>query len=426
MKHKADIKTIIILGLACFANYFGAGNLIFPPYLGLTTGKSWFIAFLLFILVDAGLAVLCLVASARKGNGFTGVVDRLGSKLTPVVLFANALCLGPLIAVPRTAATTYSLTFTPLFPGVSSWLVSGVFMAVVAFLCLKPSKVVDAIGQYMAPILVVGLAILVAKGVFVLADNPIIGDIGTVPSLKEGLTAGYQTMDMLGSALFCSMLLISLDSKNIDENDRVRTLSLAGVVAFVCLFSVYMGICFLGVKVTGQFTTDITQAELLVAITDLILGKAGTVLLGIIVLLACMTTAVGLTSSCADTFRIIFRKEDKYPQIVVLCCLLSFVLANIGLSNIIALAAPILEVLYPVILICVVMSFFPEEKRFREAAKVGALIAAGIAIYTQVDLFTAASLGSASLPLYDLGLSWVLPAAAGTVLNLLVTKDRKA
>lgn len=428
MKHKADLKYIVILGLACFANYFGAGNLIFPPYLGLTTGKFWFLAFLLFILVDAGLAVLCLVASARKHNGFTGVIQRLGG-ITPLIVFANAVCLGPLIAVPRTAATTFSLTFTPLFPGISSWLVTGVFFLAVTFLCLKPSKVVDAIGGVMAPILVCGLAVLIIKGIFTLGSNPtltIVPDITAVSALENGLKAGYQTMDMLGSALFCSMLIINLNSNNIDENDRVRTLTGAGFVAFIGLFCVYMGICFLGVKVTNTFTPDITQADLLVQITDMVLGKAGTILLGVIVLLACMTTAIGLTSSCADTLGNIFHVEDKYTEFVIACCGLSFVLANIGLSNIIKFAAPILDVLYPIIIVCVVMSFFPEEVKYHNAAKGGAIMATVATAYYMVDSYTITSLRSEMMPLAELGLHWVVPAVIGAVIGLALTKKQKA
>ena len=119
MNKRASAKYIAVMGLACFANYFGAGNLIFPPYLGLHAGTDWFTAFMFYIAVDAGLAVLCLIASARHPGGFAGIIQSLG-RVSGSVLLVNAICLGPLIAVPRTAATTFSLSFSPLIPGISS------------------------------------------------------------------------------------------------------------------------------------------------------------------------------------------------------------------------------------------------------------------------------------------------------------------
>ncbi|MBR0522892.1 MAG: branched-chain amino acid transport system II carrier protein [Firmicutes bacterium] len=423
MNKRASAKYIAVMGLACFANYFGAGNLIFPPYLGLHAGTDWFTAFMFYIAVDAGLAVLCLIASARHPGGFAGIIQSLG-RVSGSVLLAKAICLGPLIAVPRTAATTFSLSFSPLIPGISSWIVTFVFFAIVTVLCLNPSKVVDAIGSYMAPLLVAGLAVLIIKGVVSIHD-PIVGSVGFAQASREGLIAGYQTMDMMGSALFYTMLIVSALSHNIDKNDWMRSFSWAGVIAALGLFVVYMGLSYLGARTSSIFSPELSQAELLVAITHMILGKTGTVLLAVIVFLACLTTAIGLTSSCAETVQHIFGWEGRYKPLVLVCIVISYLLSNIGLSNIIKFAAPVLELLYPVIIVCVALSFLPEGRFKTLASRMGAGLAFAATAYGILDNFTAADLGSSVLPLSELGLGWLLPAVAGLAAAYLITKSRR-
>ncbi len=402
----------MVMGMATFATFFGAGNLIFPAYLGLHSGRSWFTGFLLYILVDAGLAGFCIVACALKSGGFKEIMDNLGSRVSKFIVAVNALILGPLVVAPRTAATTFSLSFEPLFPGLSSWIVTFAFFSAVLFLCINPSKVVEAIGRFLAPILLVGLTLLIIKGLTTL-HYPIELDVPVSKASKDGLLAGYQTMDMLGAALFYTMLTFSAEEHKIEPKHRIRCFTMAAMIAVTGLFAVYMGLCYLGAVTSSFFSPELDQAELLVAITELILGKAGKIMLAVIVLLACLTTAVGVISSYAGTFEKLFCLKDSYRKIIIVSIIFSFVISNIGLSNIIRFAGPLLELIYPVIMICILLSVFRKAKPL--SYRLGAVLAFAAVSWSVIDGFLQADLGSSLLPLSDMGLGWMLPALIGII-----------
>ncbi len=421
MERRSLAKSIVIMGLACFAMFFGAGNLIFPPYLGFHTGKDWLIGFLFYIIFDAGMASLCLVQCAGSEGGFDGIMGRLG-RVSKLVIAINALCLGPLIVAPRTAATTFSLSVEPLLPGVSSWVVSFIFFVLVTFLCLNPSRVVDTVGSVLSPVLVVGLIVLIARGVFVLR-GPIHVSSGLAFAVKQGTQSGFQTMDMMGAALFYPMLVLGAQEHKIEAKDKKLSFTMAALIASVGLFLVYMGLCYLGACSQSIFSWDLTQAELLVAITELILGKAGKILLAVIVLLACLTTAVGVISSFAKTMDELFSLKEDYKKLMLGSIFLSFLLSNIGLSNIIEFAAPLLELIYPVIITCVMLSL---SRRAPVASyRLGSLLGFAAAAWVIADGLTRADLGSSLLPLTDMGMGFLIPALIGAAAGAFIKNEKK-
>ena len=150
-------KDVIILGFALFAMFFGAGNLIFPPFLGVISGSNWLIGFGGFILSDVGLALLAIIAAAKCNGEVDKVLSRSGKKLGIMLGSAIMICLGPLLAIPRTAATTFEMGISPLFDGFSPVLFSIIFFAMTFILTIKPSKVVDVIGQFLTPALLIAL-----------------------------------------------------------------------------------------------------------------------------------------------------------------------------------------------------------------------------------------------------------------------------
>ena len=154
-------KDIIVVGFALFAMFFGAGNLIFPPYLGVISGSSWITGFTGFILSDVGLALLAILAAAKCNGDINKVLGRSGKNLAIILGSAIMICLGPLVAIPRTSATTFEMGVQPLFSGFSPILFSIIFFAATFILTIKPSKVVDIIGAYLTPALQVALAILI-------------------------------------------------------------------------------------------------------------------------------------------------------------------------------------------------------------------------------------------------------------------------
>ena len=416
MGSKENKKNIIVLGFALFAMFFGAGNLIFPPYLGLTTGEKWFSGFLCFMVVDAGRAVLALLAVFRSGNKPSDLFNKLGKPSAMLLTAIITLCIGPLVSIPRTAATTFELAVQPLLPDCSSWVSAAVFFLVVGLLCIHPTKIVDIVGKILSPLMLVALAIMIFKGIF----SPIkIVDIGvtTQTALKDGLAAGYQTMDMMGAVLFSTVVLTDITAKGYSRGHRLQAVGLSGCVAALGLFAVYGGLTFLGASAAGTISPDLGQSGVLLALINSLLGENGIFLLGIIVAAACLTTAIGLVSASAESFCALSGGKLSYRPLVIVICVISFVISNAGLSAIIALAAPVLELIYPVLVSVVILSFLPSPLCGKEICRGAALASFFTAVYEMADRLSGIGLGSEFLPFASVGLGWLLPAAFGAVLG---------
>jgi LIVCS family branched-chain amino acid:cation transporter len=110
---------ILVIGFALFSMFFGAGNVIFPPYLGMEAGSEWFSGFACYFAADIGLALLTIIAMLKNGSDSAGIMRPLGKTASAILLTAVVLCIGPLLAIPRTAASTYEMSVLPLVSGVS-------------------------------------------------------------------------------------------------------------------------------------------------------------------------------------------------------------------------------------------------------------------------------------------------------------------
>lgn len=419
-KKRSFLVEAVICGFAMFAVFFGAGNLIFPPFLGLEAGTSWFKGFLCFVLADAGLAIMTVLACVRFSGRIEALLSPLGRVAARVLLTILILCVGPLVAVPRTCATTYELGVKQLLPQIGPLPFALLFFAVVALLTLRPSAVVDIIGKFLTPLLLITLAVLCIKGIL----SPV-GELAEaaegVNVMKDGILAGYQTMDALGAVPISIIILKSLKDKGFSGQKAIfRVMTPGSIVAFAGLFLVYGGLCYLGATTSLMELGDINQTGLVVLVTELLLKKFGVILLGLIVFFACLTTAVGLTSSAAEYFCGLFKGKVSYKALVLIICAAGVAISNVGISAIIALASPLLTVIYPVFLTQVVLSFFSGRLRnpniFRGAA-VGALIIS--------TLDTLRDLGAAlpfleKLPLAAYGFAWVLPAVLGALIGAFI------
>ena len=228
-----NIKDIMVVGFALFAMFFGAGNLIFPPFLGLVSGSSWLTGFAGFVLADVGLALLAILAAARCNGEVSKVLSRSGKNLSVILGCAIMICLGPLLAIPRTAATTFEMGIMPLFEGFNPVIFSIIFFILTLMLTIKPSKVVDIIGSFLTPTLLIALAILIISGIL----NPL-GEISTTPMIEnvfvEGINQGYQTMDTLGAVALSTVVIATISNKGYkDDKLKVKLTLQAGIVASI-------------------------------------------------------------------------------------------------------------------------------------------------------------------------------------------------
>lgn len=423
MLHKRiRFSDVFVIGFAMFAVFFGAGNLIFPPFLGMESGRGWFIGFLCFLLADVGLAILTmLVLVKRQDAGEGGLLSGLGRLPAKLINITVMLCVGPLLCIPRTGATTYEMAVVPLLPGFPAWLFSLIFFALVFLLTLRSSAVVDIIGKILTPALLLTLAVLCVKGIL----QPI-GPIGPSPSvgrvMKEGFLSGYQTMDVLGSMVMVLMVSGAAAKKGYgDQRSKFRVILLSSVVAALCLFAVYCGLSYLGASTSSVDVGDVNQTGLVVLVTELLLKRVGVYLLALIVFFACLTTAVGLVSSTAEFFTELLQKVP-YTVMTGIMCLCGVLISTVGISAIIRFASPILNIIYPLLLTQILISLVPPLRRKPYACR-GAAI--GAMLVCVID--TACNLGLPfgfikQLPLAELGFAWVPFAVAGCLIGALLQK----
>lgn len=405
-------RDVLVMGFALFSMFFGAGNTVFPPYLGLGAAADWMYAFFAYFFADIGLAVVAVFAMLKIGGDIDAVTARLGK--LPGIIMASAiiLCIGPLLAIPRTGATTYELGVKTLCgEGPAIAVLSSIFyFGIVLLLTLKETAVVEMLGKYLTPALVIGLVALIVKGVAT-PIGPITEATRDADVIADGIAMGYQTMDVL-AALAYGVIVLRFAERREGRTRREKHGMVAGasLVAAGVLFVVYCGLAYLGATTSSIREQDGDQAALVLFIIRGLLGEGGLVLLGAIVSLACLTTAVALVSTTSEYFSRLSKRRVGYRTLVVAVCVFSTVLSNVGLEAIIAIAVPILGLVYPGTLVLVVLVFFDERipnHHVYRCAVAGAMAASLLKILNDWG----APLGFVSrLPLAAYGFFWVVPA----------------
>lgn len=421
MNRKKLVTDSIVVGFALFAMFFGAGNVVFPPYLGMHAGEQWANGFLFYFIADIGLALVAMFAILHAG-GADNITGRIGHVASKVLMCAVILCIGPMVAIPRTAATTLEMSVTPFFSGMSPVVFSIIFFAVILLLSIKQSAVIDIVGKILTPALLIGLLVLIVKG-FV---SPIGDIVDTGVSASEvtvnGIKSGYQTMDVLAAMAFGIIILSSADEKGYtDSKSAAKMIGIAAALSGVLLLIVYFGLTYLGATASTVFPTDISRANLLIGIVELLLGKAGLIIFAIVIALACITTAVALVSSAASFFAKLANDKISYSMFVVVICVSSAVISNLGLDMIIAIATPVLDIVYPPMLVLILLSWFGDKlhKSVYVSSVAGSLIASVLATASLYGMNVPVI---DSLPLASLGLGWLTPAAVFGLVAYLVSK----
>ena len=421
MNIKKLVTDSIVVGFALFAMFFGAGNVVFPPYIGMHAGEQWANGFLFYFIADIGLALVAMFAILHAG-GADNITGRIGHVASKVLMCAVILCIGPMVAIPRTAATTLEMSVTPFFSGMSPVVFSIIFFAVILLLSIKQSAVIDIVGKILTPALLIGLLILIVKG-FV---SPIGDIVDTGVSASEvtvnGIKSGYQTMDVLAAMAFGIIILSSADEKGYtDSKSAAKMIGIAAALSGVLLMIVYFGLTYLGATASTVFPTDISRANLVIGIVELLLGKAGLIIFAIVIALACITTAVALVSSAASFFAKLANDKISYSVFVVVICVSSAVISNLGLDMIIAIATPVLDIVYPPMLVLILLSWFGDKlhKSVYVSSVAGSLIASVLATASLYGMNVPVI---DSLPLASLGLGWLTPAAVFGLVAYLVSK----
>ena len=408
-----NMMDVITAGFALFAMLFGAGNLIFPPMLGYELGNSWGIASFAFILTGVGIPLMGIIASANAGKSLDSFSDKVSPLFAKFYGIALILSIGPLLALPRTGATAYEVTFYHAGFTTSIWkyVYLGIYFLLALLFSLKSSKVVDRVGKILTPILLIVLFIILVKGVF-FNDLPIVEKIYELP-FKKGFTEGYQTMDALAAIVFSTVILNAIRGKaELTPKQEFSYLLKVGLIAAAGLAIVYAGLSYIGASFGSlDLVAGAEKTDLLVKISINLLGKIGYLILAICVAGACLTTSIGLIVTVAEYFSSFMK--ISYEKLVVITTIIGFLFAIFGVNKIVIISVPILVFLYPISIALIILNFFHIKNAnvFKGVVLTSGLIGLyeGISI-TGIIMPEIFNNIYNSLPLVNLGLPWLVPA----------------
>jgi LIVCS family branched-chain amino acid:cation transporter len=413
---------VLVVGVALFAMFFGAGNLIFPPLMGFSAGSAWVGALLGFLVTGIGMPLLGIMASARAGGSVEHLAGRVNRVFARVLSIVILLAIGPLLAIPRTGATTFELGILPVWPHFSPALFSVIYFGVTLLFALKQSSVVDKIGKILTPFLLVTLAWIIIKAIV----SPLGPDVDRqfANPFGRGFREGYQTMDAMASVVFAEIVIAALVYKGYKSvGDQVKLTSLAGLIAAVGLGLVYGGLMYAGSTAVTRFPPDIERTQLVVGIAQALLGETGKIALGSAVALACLTTSIGLTATVGDYFSTLSKGRIGYRTICVATVIFSGIFATVGVTTIVRLAVPLLVTVYPIVIVLILLTM-ADRLVTRRAVYVGAVVGA-----LSTSLFDAATSAGypvqivndliAGIPFAQSGFPWIVPALIGGVAGAL-------
>ena len=439
MKKKLNFREYLSVASMLFGMFFGAGNLIFPVSVGQLAGSHVWLAVAGLLITGVGLPLLGVAAlGISRSNGLYELSGRVGR---PYGLFFTCLLylsIGPFFAIPRCATTSFTVGLAQILPqSGQTWayllVFSAVFFGAALFFALRPGKILTWIGWILNPAFLVFLAILlvvalVSPSAAVSAAAPLEG-YAAQPFLT-GFLEGYNTMDALASLAFGIIVVQVIHDLGVKEPGAVAGSTVrSGILSCLLMGAIYLAVAVVGAQSRGLFSPAENGGIALAQIAQHYLGSAGLLLLAVTVTLACLKTAVGLLTSCAETFVAIFPKGPRYRVWVILFCAVSFLLANLGLSAIIDYSAPVLMFLYPLSIVLILLTLFGRcfgYDRTVYAWAVGFTLPAALfdllcALPERLHAPLVPALDAVGrfLPLSSLGLGWICPAALGLFLGLL-------
>lgn len=429
-------KDLRLVSLMLFSLFFGAGNLIFPPFLGQSAGTATWISMLGFFITAVGFPVLGVIAVAKSG-GLRNLAQRVNPIFATVFTVLIYLSIGPCLGIPRAGSLPFEMAVAPFLKDtnismiLARFLYTLVFFSLAYWLCLSPSKLVDRIGKFLTPILLALITLVFVSAIFKPLGSYGIatGDYASSPFVK-GFLEGYLTMDTIAALNFGIVISFAIKSKGVKSEKAVVSCSIkAGIIAGALLIAVYSMLCHLGATSGGRFGGTENGAQTLSNVMTYLFGEPGAILLAVIFTVACLTTCVGLITSCSEYFASLNSKV-KYITWVRILSLSSMILANMGLTKILAVSVPVLNAIYPIAIMLIVLAIL--DKLFKGNKIVYLLTILFTGIVSVIDALSQAGFNIeilvryfSKLPLYSQGLGWILPALIGIVIGTILNLFKK-
>lgn len=442
MKKKLSWREYLYVGSMLFGLFFGAGNLIFPVHMGQEAGGAIFWANLGFLITGIGLPFLGVIAiGISKSNGLFDLAKRVNQSYAVIFTSLLYLTIGPFFALPRLATTSFEIGLAPFIEQQQQPIIlaifSGLFFFTAWFFSRKPSKILDYVGKFLNPLFLGLLGILI-----LLAFVSPLGTINGAPvgeayaqhAFFKGFTEGYNTLDALASLAFGIIIVTTIRRMGVSEpNDIARDTVKSGAVSILLMGVIYSLLSYMGTMSVGTFAPSANGGIALAQIADHYLGSWGSLILALIIIVACLKTAIGLITACAETFAELFPR-GTYSFYIVAISVLPCLFANVGLTNIIQFSIPVLMFLYPLaitlMLLVILGPLFqqrPEVYRMTTyvtlfAALLDALNSAPAFIRETPAVKAVLGLAESYLPLFSIGMGWITPALIGFVCGWIWSK----
>ncbi len=427
-KRVLPFGAVLVVSAAVFSGHFGVGDTIFPAILGRGAGASWFAAALGYGVVNSLLVFVAYLTVSRQNKSLYGLTSLvLGKGFATAYTIIAVLIMGPIFILPRVSSATHEMAVAQFFPSIPLWLTLIVYFVLNFYFAYNRSRVIDIIGKYLTPVLIVFMLLLMVKGlVSPLSPVP---SAGSPSGFSDGILNGYNTMNALGASIFGIWIINELTRRGVeDSKSRGSNILMIGVVASLALLLTSTGLTYLGASSGAKFP-DAAIGELSVRIAEGLLGYFGKVVFGIILAFACMTTSVGLTSAVGDTLEQMSGGKIPYKITVAVSSLVGFLIGLVGLARIVGFTVPWLMLIYPALVVMLLMGLFPDFGKVKLATQAGVLVAI---LFSLGDFLAGLGLAgnpftklNAAMPLGKQGLAWLVPSVAAVVVFQIVSAAAK-
>lgn len=419
MKNQLEKKQVLLIGVMLFSLFFGAGNLIFPPFLGQEAGINTPLAMLGFIMSAICFPILGIYVIS-KTNGLNNLANRVSKNFSFIFTILIYLSIGPLLGIPRAGSLPYEMVLSPFIStdyishSTALFIFTSIFFAFAYWLSKNPSKLIDRLGKILTPTLLT-LIFIVFIGSFFKGFKGFGPASGKYidNSLISGFLDGYQTMDTIAALNFGLVISTVIKDMGIKDNKSIlKITSKAGLIAGSFLLIIYSALAYLGALSGGLYGSTLNGAQTLTNISFHIFGQDGLILLATIFTLACLTTAVGLITSISQYFATI--SKIKYKHWVIIFVLWSLVISNFGLTKILSISVPILNAIYPLALVLIVLAliddlFIKDSKVYKYTIIITAFISA-LKFIDDSKLFPQNfSTLLNSIPFFSVDMAWIIP-----------------
>ena len=438
MEKKLSSKDYLYLGSMLFGLFFGAGNLIFPVHMGQEAGANVWPAIIGFLITGIGLPFLGIIAIGISGeNGLFDLASRVHKGYGYFFTVALYLVIGPFFAMPRLAATSFEIGLTPFVAESQKTLFLAIFsilfFALSWWFSRNPSKLLDYVGKFLNPLFLVLLAILIVMSFVKPMAN--IHDITVLGKYRDhafftGFQNGYNTLDVLASLAFGIIVVNTLKNKGVTKKSTITADTFkSGAVSVLLMGIIYSFLSLMGTMSMGKFDLSENGGIALAQIAHYYLGTGGSIILALIVVVACLKTTIGLTTAFSETFAELFPSLS-YSTLIAGVSIIPCIIANVGLTSIISYSTPVLMFLYPLAIILVLLGvsgpLFKNNPIVYQTVTIFTIIPAIIdglksspawiqnAGITQKMIEFAKN----TLPFFEIGMGWIVPAVFGLILGL--------